>query len=80
MKNVYLRSIFALANIKIPSYHFFRHNFLPQVMMTLTKEIESRLQSAESLCLITDIWTNKQSHEFIAVAVNTINEFFKKKH
>jgi hypothetical protein len=38
----------------------------------------SKLNLPTSISLITDIWTNKQSKNFIAVAANIINEKFNK--
>ncbi len=38
--------------------------------------INEKLVDAENVCLITDIWTNKQMFDFIGIAASKINMFF----
>jgi hypothetical protein len=78
LKNPILRYVFKKANISYPGLHTFRHKTLPEVMVILQSKIETKLMDAETICLITDIWTTRQMVDFIAVAVNITNEDFEK--
>jgi hypothetical protein len=66
------------ARMKTPDYRTFVNQLLPKVMDEVHKTILKKLNDASSLSLITDIWTNKQLKDFIAVAANIINEKFEK--
>ena len=66
------------AKIKTPNYRTFVNKFLPEVMKQIHEATLSKLNLATSISLITDIWTNKQLKDFIAVAANIINEKFNK--
>ena len=47
--------------------------------MNLLKErIQEKLVEAQSICLVTNIWTNKQMLDFIAVSANIISKTFEK--
>lgn len=60
--------------LKLPTIHSFKHNILPKVMALLHQIIEKKLQKAVFISTTTDIWTNKQMYDFIAVSANTISQ------
>jgi hypothetical protein len=43
----------------------------------MKKVIETKLDSALTICLVTDIWTNKVYADFLAVAVIMVNEHYE---
>jgi hypothetical protein len=47
-------------------------------MKLVYEQIEIKLQNAESICLIVDIWTNQVSADFIGLAVVLTNSFFER--
>jgi hypothetical protein len=77
LKNHWLRELLA-EKVKLPGSVSFRNVILPAVYSSLRKEIERRLQAAETICLITDLWTNKQNDDFIALCGVITNEFFER--
>jgi maltose-binding protein MalE len=74
----YFKKLMVKAKIKTPNYRTFVNKFLPEVMKQIHEATLSKLNLATSISLITDIWTNKQLKDFIAVAANIINEKFNK--
>ena len=66
------------AGIKIVNRKAFTKRILQDAMSKLKKKIEVKLNSAYRVFLITDIWTNKQMLDFIAVSANIIYENFDK--
>lgn len=60
--------------LKLPTIHSFNKNILPEVMHLLHRIIEKKLQQAVFISTTTDIWTNKQMFDFIAVSANTISQ------
>jgi len=62
------------AGIKIVNRKSFTKRILQDAMDMLKEKIEEKLISASRVCLITDIWTNKQMLDFIAVSANIIYE------
>ena len=66
------------AKIKTPDYRTFVNGLLPKVMQEIHEKILSKLNQATSISLITDIWTNKQLKDFIAVVASIINSKFQK--
>ena len=45
----------------------FRKKILPTVMKSLQRNIEEKLNKSEFVCLVSDIWSNKQFESFIAI-------------
>ena len=78
LKNKYFKRLMKKAKIKSPDYRTFVNRFLPELMKNLHEKILSKLTQAKSISLITDIWTNDQLRDFIAVAASVIDEHFKK--
>jgi hypothetical protein len=66
------------AGIEVPNVKTFKRRILPNAMKMLKKKIEAKLESSARICLLTDIWTNKQMLDFIAVSANLIFENFDK--
>jgi hypothetical protein len=56
----------------------FRNSILPAIYLKLRNEIELRLQTAKTICLITDIWTNKQNTDFIGLGAAITPENFER--
>lgn len=77
LKNQWLRELL-VDKVKLPGPVSFRNTILPAVYKSLRKEIEKRLQAAETICLITDLWTNKQNDDFIALCGVITNKFFER--
>ena len=71
-----LRNLLKRATINLPSYWTFRHTLLPSVLDKVTARIESRLKSADTICLITDIWTNRNNTDFIALGASFTDKYF----
>ena len=78
LKNKYFKTLMKQAKIKSPDYRKFVNNFLPKVMQQINEAILVKLEKSISISLITDIWTNKQMKDFIAVNANIIDEKFNK--
>jgi len=78
LKNKYFRRLMKKAKIQSPDYRTFVNGFLPELMQSLHEKILHKLTHAQSVSLITDIWTNNQMRDFIAVAASIIDEHFKK--
>ncbi len=65
-------------NEKPPSQNTFRRSLLPNVIKLLRSAIESKLDDAETVCLIVDIWTNKRMIDFIALGAVVTNKSFER--
>jgi hypothetical protein len=78
LKNKFFKKLMIKAKMKTPDYRTFVNKLLPKVMDEIHKTILKKLRDATCISLITDIWTNKQLKDFIAVAANIINEKFEK--
>ena len=74
--NPYLRKLIE-HKMSLPSPKTFRHTLIPQVYEQMKSVIDSRLDSALSICLITDIWTNVVMADFIGLGASIINECFE---
>ena len=48
-------------------------------MELLYEAINEKLVDAVSVCLVSDIWTNKQMLDFLVLSANIINNNFEKK-
>ena len=48
-------------------------------MELLYEAINEKLEDAVSVCLVSDIWTNKQMLDFMGLSANIINNNFEKK-
>ena len=75
LENEYLRK---LLKIKLPSIKTFSDVLLPQVMELVYSAINDKLHKARSICLISDIWTNKPMYDFMGLAASITNEAFDK--
>ena len=53
-------------------------SIIGQVLEVVNSEIKNKLHEAKSVSLVTDIWTNRQMLDFIAVSANLTNEAFEK--
>lgn len=76
--SVHFRELLSGYTIKIPCARTFSDVILTSVFAKMNKVIESKLEESLSICLISDIWTNKQMLDFMGLAVNLINKDFKK--
>jgi hypothetical protein len=50
---------------------------LPSIYGHLLKIIDNKLEKALTICLVTDIWTNRTMADFIGLAAIIINECFQ---
>ena len=66
-----------LSNVMhMPGVQSLRDTLIPEVYGELRNSIQSKLEEAETICLIADIWTNGSNSDFIAlVAVLTNSDF-----
>jgi hypothetical protein len=62
----------------INSYSTFKNNFLPSILNLLKDEIEYNLQSASTICLIVDIWTDNRGVDFISLSASLMNIHYEK--
>ncbi|CAF1068143.1 unnamed protein product, partial [Brachionus calyciflorus] len=74
----HFRDLFQLANFETPCSKSFSEKILPEVFNMVNKKIDNKLNKALSICLICDIWTNKQMMDFLGIACNLTNENFEK--
>lgn len=72
------RDIFKDYKIKIPCSKTFKNVIIDDVYMKVKKEINSLSSSAFSICLISDIWTNKQMLDFMGVAAAVVKPNFER--
>jgi hypothetical protein len=72
------RSFLDCFKMKIPNVQTLTNTILPEIMNKLHLVINEKLVDAENVCLITDIWTNKQMFDFIGIAACKINVFFER--
>ena len=74
----WFRELLTSTSIKLPCSKTFSTVILKSVFEKLNGLIESKLNQAESICLISDIWTNRQMKDFMGLAVNMIDSYFEK--
>jgi hypothetical protein len=63
--------------MKIPCLSTFRYTQLASNYGHFLKIIDNKLEKALTLCLATDIWTNRTMADFIGVVAIIINECFQ---
>ncbi len=68
LENKYLRKLLN----KIVGTKSFDDKILPEIYEKLRTKIKEKLEKAEDVCLMSDIWTNMQNSDFIAIVM--INE------
>ena len=68
-----------ILNYDIPCSKTFSDFILVKVMNKLKEALNTKLENAASVCLISDIWTNKSMLDFMGLAVNIIDSSFNKK-
>jgi len=60
-----------------PCLKTFRYDRLPTIYQQMLDIIDDKLNKARTICLITDIWTNRIYADFLALGAVIINEFFE---
>ncbi len=74
LKNKWLRELISIE--VLPGPDSFRKTILPEVYRKMREEIEKRLNQASTICLLTDLWCNTQTSDFIGLcAVLTTPSF-----
>ena len=63
--------------LKIPDPRTFRTKLIPEAMNLLSKEIEKKLDKAESITLIVDMWTTRMMTDYIALGASIIFDNFQ---
>ncbi|RNA09933.1 zinc finger BED domain-containing 1-like [Brachionus plicatilis] len=76
LDNPYLRK---MLNFEIPSQQTFKSNILPQLLQNINKSLEEMLNEAKSICLITDLWSNRSNELYLALAVSMVKNDHSKK-
>ncbi|CAF1089479.1 unnamed protein product [Brachionus calyciflorus] len=76
LDNPFLRK---MLNFEIPSQQTFKSNILPEILQNLNTSFEEMLNEAKSICLITDLWSNKSNEQYLALAVSMVNNDHSKK-
>ena len=76
LKSLYNPLFRSMMNVKLKSYNTFRCQVLPNVYNKLRDLLEKKLQTAASVCLITDIWTNNSMSDYIALIAFTMSANF----
>jgi hypothetical protein len=73
MSNPYLLELLSnVPNIDTPGLFKFRHTFLPKTIDALCKNIAQKLDEAESVCIIVDLWSNMVNNNYLGK-----NQFLK---
>lgn len=75
LANVYMRD---LVSFNLPSVSHFTEMVLPEVLEKVHANINHKLQDAENISLISDIWTDRQMHDFMGLAASVISELFER--
>ena len=63
---------------KIPCTETFSSTIIKKVLELLRNEIKKKLNEAKSICLISDVWSNKQMLAFMGLVAVVINKHFEK--
>lgn len=63
---------------KIPCAKTFSTVLLEKVYLKIRSEIQKLFDDAISVCIISDIWTNKQSYDFMGIAASIVNSVYEK--
>lgn len=74
----FFRDLFSNFKIKMPCSKTFSEVILKSVFEKLNACIIKKLEEAESIFLISDIWTNRQMKDFMGLAANIIDLNFEK--
>jgi hypothetical protein len=74
LENIYLRKLLN----KIVGTKSFDDKILPEIYEKLRTKIKEKLEKAEDVCLMSDIWTNMQNSDFIAIVMGLMNANFKR--
>ena len=77
IKNVFFQKILA-EYLNVPSYYILINTLLPAIVLSLKSKIEEKLLDSFSICLITDIWTNRLNKDYIALAAVVTDSFAEK--
>ena len=75
LANPALRACFKL---KLPCQQTFVSTYMPVVLEKIYAEIGEQLVASENVCLISDIWTNKQMLDFMGLVACTIDSVFRR--
>ena len=70
------RDLFSGYKIKVPCSKTFSKVILDDVFTKVKVVLDRILNESASVCLISDIWTNKQMLDFMGIAANTIKADF----
>ena len=68
-----------IKGLEMPHYKTFRFEILPTVYEIMRGCIETELEKAESICLISDLWSSKAMKSFIAISAVIVDSLFEKK-
>ncbi len=63
---------------KIVGTKSFDDKILPEIYEKLRTKIKEKLEKAEDVCLMSDIWTNMQNSDIIAIVMGLMNANFKR--
>lgn len=77
LKALESKSLRQLLPVKMTKYNF-KKVVLPSLMNILKTIINDKLRSCEYVNLITDIWTNFSTVDYLALGANLINQTFKR--
>ena len=67
-----------LLSFKLPCGRTFTDSILPEVLEKVYTSINEKLIDAEYITLISDIWTNRQMHDFMGLAACITSSSFKR--
>ena len=76
LENEFFRKLIE-SKLQIPCIKTFRYAQLPSIYGNLLRVIDNKLDKALTICLVTDIWTNRIKADFIGLAAIVINESFR---
>lgn len=75
LENPFLRKFFS---IELPCARTFKETILPDVLNKLHECLEKKLNLSSHVSIITDIWTDRQMHDFMGLAAAITNSVFER--
>ena len=77
LENVFLRRLLS-DKFDLPHSYSFINTIIPEIISKLRNSIQEKLFQAETICLISDMWTNKQNSDFIGLAAVITNKSWER--
>ena len=69
----YFRDLLGGYSVQVPCSDTFSNSVLPSIVQAAKDELKKLLNKCFSVCMISDIWTNKLLCDFMGIATNMID-------